>query len=223
MNSSRLPGKAMMPLGGMSLIERVIKRAQCSGYRVLLGTTNRTDDDVLEDVADQLGIGCFRGDSANVLKRAADAALKFDLSYFARLCGDRPLFSIQEIKTSLDLAQKFLNCENGFKPDLITNNFFGKKIKGLTTEVIRTDASLAVLDQTKNESHLEHLTSYFYQFPDKFNILSLKNINPYIPNCAGYAIDELDDYLRMNSLFNINSSIDLTIELADKLILDFPT
>jgi len=38
-DSSRLPGKALRPIGGMPLLERVIRRAQLLPWPVYLATT----------------------------------------------------------------------------------------------------------------------------------------------------------------------------------------
>jgi spore coat polysaccharide biosynthesis protein SpsF len=223
MGSSRLPGKAMKSIGGIPLIERVIKRAQCTGYRVVLATTDASEDDILQKHAASLNIDCYRGDTQNVLGRAIEAAKEFNFKYFARLCGDRPLFSIQEMQFALDLSLHFSEKSNEFNPDLITNFLQNRKVKGLTTEVIRTESLISLLNQNTSDSHREHLTSFFYQFPSTYNLLCMKQLSNHIPICDGYAVDELNDYERMNAIFKINSSVDLSIEKADEIYLKLKT
>lgn len=218
MNSSRLPGKAMMPIGGIPLLERVIKRAKLTGFNVYLATSNNIGDDVLEELALKNGIGCFRGSLNNVLERGVKAAQQFNLKAFARLCGDRPLFSIEEMQFGLDFFQKMYLNYNEFNPDLITNCINGNKIKGLTTEVIRTEKLAEVLTLCSSSDHFEHMTSYIYQNANRFNILSVKELSEHKPKLKCYAIDELDDYKTINAVFEFDNDIGLSIEIADKIV-----
>ena len=118
MKSKRLPGKALMKIGGVPLVERVIRRAQLTGFKLVLATSNTKADNALEDLADSLNVNCYRGSEENVLERAYKAAIKNDLKVFARLCGDRPLFSLRELKFALEA---WLDFPDNKKPDLITN------------------------------------------------------------------------------------------------------
>ncbi len=218
MNSSRLPGKALMPIGGIPLLERVINRAKLTGFPVYLATSNENSDDILEELAHQNNIGCYRGSLNNVLERGLKAAQYFELNAFARLCGDRPLFSIEEMKTGLEFYLNNLP-DNSFFPDLITNFCFGAKIKGLTTEIITTNALLEILRRTDSPAHLEHLSSFIYQNPTEFNILSIreKEIQHGFINCA---IDTTDDYSLFDKIFYLEPSIGLSIENAYQIYLN---
>ena len=57
---------------------------------MILATTVRPQDDVLEQVAREAGIDCFRGDEDNVLDRFIRAAEAFGLDRFIRVCSDNP-------------------------------------------------------------------------------------------------------------------------------------
>lgn len=82
----------MQDFGGKPLVEHVIRRAQKTGYKVVLATSDTKEDDVLEKHAMKIGINCFRGSEDNVLQRAVFAAEGHGFRAFARLCGDRPFF-----------------------------------------------------------------------------------------------------------------------------------
>jgi len=213
MSSSRLPGKALIPLGGIPLIERVIKRAKLTEYNVFLATSCNAEDDVLEDIALNNQINCYRGSLNNVLERGVKAAQHFGLKAFARLCGDRPLFSIDEICKSLNFYSE-MDERNPLLPDIITNFITGYKIKGLTTEVVLTNSLKRILEQSINDGHREHLTSYIYQNLKDFNILNMAaQFQRPILDC--YAVDDQSEFDRLDAVFNINSSVDLTIQEAD--------
>ncbi|MCU0322710.1 MAG: hypothetical protein MUE72_09855 [Chitinophagaceae bacterium] len=213
MSSSRLPGKALIKLGGIPLIERVLKRASICGLPIGLATSNHYSDDVLCEFVHHLGFKVFRGDLSNVLDRGARAAESFGFDYFFRICGDRPVFELDEIRD-----WKFL-LENGRvgDADLITNYTQGL-IKGITSELISTKAlsriaSLNIL----SDAQKEHVTSYFYDCPSEFNILYL----PSKFNCLTHgslAIDTLEDLANLANFFSVSHAIDVPTEYAVKFL-----
>lgn len=100
-DSHRLPGKALRAIGGIPLLERVVRRAQLLPWPVILATTAKASDDSLVELAADLRIPSFRGSEDNVLERAVLAAEEFGLDAFARLCGDRPLFPLDDMRAAM--------------------------------------------------------------------------------------------------------------------------
>ena len=93
MNSSRLPGKVLMPLAGTSVLGFMamrVKRAELID-KVVIATTDSPADDPLCDEAGKLGLSVFRGSEDDVLKRFNDAADHFDADIIIRLTADCPL------------------------------------------------------------------------------------------------------------------------------------
>lgn len=191
MNSNRLPSKAMKIIGGFPLVERVLRRAQLTDYQVILATSNKSEDDILETTALHAGFQCFRGSEDNVLERAVLASEKVGFKAFARLCGDRPLFSIKEMKFAI---AAWLNAESKQKPDLITNHYPTKCVRGLTTEIISTQALRIQLDNYPDAEQQEHLTVGFYRNPKNYDIKSIKPRYSVWANHAGFAIDTREDF-----------------------------
>lgn len=77
MGSSRLPGKAMLPLGGEPALSRVIERVEQAVDRsniVVATTTHRRERPIL-DLCYILNVRCFRGSEDDVLGRVYRAAL----------------------------------------------------------------------------------------------------------------------------------------------------
>jgi spore coat polysaccharide biosynthesis protein SpsF len=191
MNSNRLPSKAMKIIGGFPLVERVLRRAQLTGYQVILATSDKSEDDILETTALNAGFQCFRGSEDNVLERAVLTSEKFGFKAFARLCGDRPLFSIKEMKFAI---AAWINAESSQKPDLITNNYPLKCVRGLTTEIISMQALRIQLDNYPDAEQQEHLTAGFYRNPKNYYINSIKLRYGEWTEHAGFAIDTMEDF-----------------------------
>lgn len=205
MKSTRLSGKALMKIQGEALVLRVIKRAQLTGYPVVLATSDMQEDDALESEMAKANIPCFRGSEDNVLERAVLAAEQFGFSAFARLCGDRPLFSVDEMKLALLEWEK---ADGNNKPDLITNNYPNKCVRGLTTEVVHTQALRKQLDNQPDAEEKEHLTLGFYRNPVKYHILSLPQRYQHWQNHSGFAVDTEEDYQLIKKFIAQNSALD---------------
>jgi spore coat polysaccharide biosynthesis protein SpsF (cytidylyltransferase family) len=100
--SSRLPEKAFLEVDGKPSIQFVIDRAKksCRAEKIILCTTQLSEDDRLEQLAVSNNIDCFRGSVADKLERWLQACLKFDVGFFVTADGD-DLFCEPEL---IDLA-----------------------------------------------------------------------------------------------------------------------
>jgi spore coat polysaccharide biosynthesis protein SpsF len=93
MGSSRLPGKSMLPLAGIPLIEHVVKRAHASTLLnfVCVATTDQPEDDVLAAHVSTLhNTNVYRGASEDVLTRFYMASLAYSADVIVRLTADDP-------------------------------------------------------------------------------------------------------------------------------------
>ncbi len=68
-NSSRLPGKALMPLAGYESAVLAALRAGNTGLNVILATSDQPSDDRLTEAARRRGLTVFRGDLDDVRSR----------------------------------------------------------------------------------------------------------------------------------------------------------
>ena len=72
-NSSRLPGKVLLPVEGMPLVVLAALRAGNTGHHVVVVTSQEPSDDALCAVLDHWDIDYYRGDLEDTLKRFVDA------------------------------------------------------------------------------------------------------------------------------------------------------
>jgi|SRR3989344_2322874 len=118
-DSSRLPQKALLPIRGRKVIEHIIDRAK--SIRGLDGivvcTSDRAQDDVLEEIALKEGVLCFRGSLEDKLDRWRGAAEKFGADYIITLDGDDPFFGPELIEQEIEQIKAeepdFLNIPKG--------------------------------------------------------------------------------------------------------------
>lgn len=170
MDSERLPGKALVKIGGRPMLGRVIDRAKCiKGVdNIIVATSFRDIDNEIVSFSKNEGVDVYRGSVEDVAGRAINACDKFGLKKFARICGDRPFFDPK-------LISKLISVHNDLEVDLVTTMFPRSYPPGLTGEVIKTDALRKAMLSTSKSENREHLTRYFYQNESKF---SIKNIFP---------------------------------------------
>jgi len=165
--STRLPGKALVEIGGRPMLGLVLDRARrvAGAPPLIVATSDRAEDDVIAAFVEKEGAACFRGDLDDVAGRALACADRYGLSRFARICGDRPFHDpglIDRLRAMAESADA----------DLATNAQRKTYPPGATAEVIRTQALRAALAQTQDAEDREHVTRYFYDRPDRFRIVN---------------------------------------------------
>ena len=210
LNSTRLPGKALIKVAGIRLIDRVLDRVQkAEGASItIVATTNSSLDDQLVEYLKGRDVYIYRGSASDVALRAACCAKCYNLDCFVRISGDSPFIDPDLITRAL------LDYKTG-SFDLVTNVFPRTFPRGVSVEVIKTQAILRLLELTQQESYKEHVTSYFYDNSDKFCI---KNIfsNNIAYSEAHLAVDTLSDLKRINwVLETFGEELDLSL-LAEK-------
>lgn len=90
--STRLPGKALLPLCGKSMLGHIIERLKAvrGARQIILTTSTNVENDALAKEAEQYGIAVYRGSEENILDRFYHAAEQFDSEGIVRVTGDCP-------------------------------------------------------------------------------------------------------------------------------------
>tara|TARA_Y100000992_G_scaffold295480_1_gene256458 strand:+ start:214 stop:990 length:777 start_codon:yes stop_codon:yes gene_type:complete len=101
--STRLPNKCFKTITeDLSAIQIVINRVKKVGCKVILCTSEDSQDDALSHLAKIEKIECFRGSKQNKIKRWYDCFLKFNLKNSILVDGDDLTFDFNIAKRSLD-------------------------------------------------------------------------------------------------------------------------
>lgn len=104
MGSTRLPGKSLAPIGGRSLLARVVERVlHQRELPVVLATTTLLEDDMLCEEADRLGVTVVRGSADDVLGRYAFAASLLGVPAIIRATADNPAVDLDAPLRTLDI------------------------------------------------------------------------------------------------------------------------
>ena len=187
MASVRFPGKALAPLGGMPVIERVLNQVAeaVPRNRIVVCTTVEESDYSLVCFLERLGYQMYLGSSENVVARFQGALRCYPCERFFRVCGDSPLLDP-------GLFARFLAV--GGNPDLVTNTFPRTFPKGQSLELIRSVPFAALRSDLMVESEREHPTSFYYDDDSGFEIVNVANENP---RGDDVAVDTIEDLRRI--------------------------
>jgi sialic acid synthase SpsE/spore coat polysaccharide biosynthesis protein SpsF (cytidylyltransferase family) len=203
MGSTRLRGKSLMPVNGISLLERVIKTAFNLPFvdEVRVATTIQQEDKPIQNVCAALNVKCIQGSTLNVLERYIEASIDLDeTDTIVRLTADNP-FNLSNI--SNELFQKHNADKNDYT-----------HIDGLS-HVVAEFINVRALREIFRADNLdnfdkEHVTPYFRKHRSLFKVQTLpNNFSGLKPEIDRYlTIDTLDDLYRIESLLKENASID---------------
>lgn len=168
MGSSRLPGKMTIDIAGKSTLIRVIERLNQAKRLdgIVLATSTNSADDVLADIAKAHGVSVFRGSEEDVLNRVCKAHNMMESDIVVEICGDCPLIDPE-------IIDQAVGAYMANKTDLVAVGTKQSFPQGTEVQVFSA-ASLADADANANDpAHREHVTLYFHENSDKFDIFHL--------------------------------------------------
>jgi spore coat polysaccharide biosynthesis protein SpsF len=178
MASSRLPGKILADLNGRPVLAWVVRRAQrAAGIdQVVVATSVSAEDDVVEAFCKEQGFAFARGSLHDVLDRYVTAAHAHNADLIVRLTGDCPFIDPGILADNL---RTFLAAQPPL--DFAANRLPGDRTIpiGLDAEFC-TIAALEIAWREATEPHQrEHVMPFFYEHPERFNILHIKHSPDY--------------------------------------------
>lgn len=192
-NSTRLPGKALLPIEGVPLVVLAALRAANTGKDVLVLTSKEILDDEICMVLEKYNIRYFRGSLDNVLERFYQSvADQPDQKIIFRLTADNVL-------PDGDFLDEMEVCFRGAGVDIMScTPTISKLPYGVSAEIFMVKKLREAFENAKTEHDREHVTPYIYRNgtyagfqSDKFRCFSNLRVT----------IDTLDDYISVKMLF----------------------
>ncbi len=193
MGSSRLPGKALLPIMGMPLILRVVERVErVRGIDdVIVVTSNETADDVLAETLQEADKKYFRGDLENVQQRFYDAMIHYNADVVMRITGDNPL--IEPI-----LMERMVDVWKRERVDYVACD---QCIPGVGAELFTQEAFNRARALSSTQYSKEHVTPPFYQNESQFSVIRV-GVEEYLADQnIALTVDHHEDYKKMIVLY----------------------
>ena len=163
MTSTRLPGKVLMPIGGIPALEMLVGRLKRSKYLddICLATTINPQDDPLVLLAEKLGIKHVRGSESDVLGRVLGAAKFAEADIIVEITGDCPFVDPLLVDRAIE---EFFSHDVDYASNTITATY-----PNLFDVQVYPESVLEEVDRlTQDPVDRTHVTYYIYMHPEKF-------------------------------------------------------
>lgn len=189
MSSSRLPGKVMLDLCGKTLLERVVERVKAASSvdEIIIVTSVNEEDRIIEQLACKINVKCIRGSLQHVFSRFKKAIIETEADIVVRITADNPLTNPDLI----DIGIKEIKISN------LDYMSFKKVPIGSSVEVFRAASFLNIDESLLNEHNIEHVTSYFYQNEQQFEVKFIENYYEEDMSHISVTVDTLTDYVKI--------------------------
>jgi spore coat polysaccharide biosynthesis protein SpsF len=198
MTSSRLPGKVLMPFGGVPALEVLVKRVSRARYidEIVVATTVNDTDEPIAALCKKLGVACWRGSEDDVLQRVLDAAQHSKADLICELMGDSPFIDPLLIDHAIT---SHLSGSYDY-----TSNFFPVNTfpLGFAVQVFPVEILERVEQLTQDPVDRSHVSCFIYHNPRLFRLngvaANAENSGPDIR----VALDTQNDYELMTKVFD---------------------
>ncbi len=218
MGSTRVPGKVLEDICGQPMLARTARRVQrARGVdTVVVATTVRAEDDVVEELCQAEGWACYRGNETDLLDRYYQAAQQQSADVIVRITSDCPLIDPSVVDLVL---QEFLGHEPllDYASNINPTRTFPR---GLDVEVVRFEALEVAWREDSNPSWREHVTPYIHLNPDRFSIRCIKHET----DCSEWrwTVDTPQDLKLVRLIYGFFGNDVFTWQDARALMLDRP-
>jgi len=163
-NSTRLPGKVLMPILGQAMLAHQIKRLQevKQFQKIIIATSKQTSDDAIEELSQHLNVECYRGELDDVLDRYYQASKNAKAQHVVRVTGDCPLIDSKIIEAVVEMH---INSQYDYTSNIEPATF----PDGLDVEVFKFSTLEKTWHEAKKTSEREHVTLYIRNHPELFS------------------------------------------------------
>jgi spore coat polysaccharide biosynthesis protein SpsF (cytidylyltransferase family) len=209
-SSTRLPGKALMPLLGVPMLTRQIERVRqgSSLDELIVATSNEPGDDPIAAECNRIGVKCSRGSLLDVLDRFYGAIESTRATVVVRLTGDCPLLCPDIMDAVVALRE-----QGGF--DYASNIREPSFPDGLDVEAMTRESLICAWRQARLPSEREHVTPYIWKHPELFSIGSYKNSVD--DSAHRWTVDEPQDFAFVSAIYQRLYPSNPNFRMADVL------
>jgi spore coat polysaccharide biosynthesis protein SpsF (cytidylyltransferase family) len=207
MGSTRLPGKTLRNLGGITLVESVFRGASSAETldEIVVSIPDSKSDDILFDFLTTRRIPVSRGLENDLLSRHIQVANEYSSDFIVRIPGDNPLPHGREV-------DKIVNCHIrsnpfGFSTNLSQTMNSGYP-DGIGAEIFLADTLRKVESQSHSQAQKEHVHLNFLDYensrvlqPDRFPVRTILCPNSYARPDIVLDINEAEDLEYFRRMF----------------------
>jgi 3-deoxy-manno-octulosonate cytidylyltransferase (CMP-KDO synthetase) len=211
MSASRLPGKPLLKINGVSIISHVFKRAESANIGDVIVAAE--DQEIIDDVKNNGGNAILTSKNHKTgtdrIYEAFCMIGRNDIDFIMNIQGDEPDIDINDIK-NLDFKMKINNSKIGTLAAKISNQEVYKDENVVKVEIKDTlnkdnfPYALNFMRRTENKDNVFHHMGIY-----SYNIETLKKFVSF-----NQSKNELAD--RLEQLRALDNNIDINVALANK-------
>lgn len=193
MQSSRLPGKVLLPLYGKPALRWVADRcdqAKLVNGIIIATTANSLNDPIQEALGNDYLVFRYKGDEEDVLERVLAAAKWVDADVIVDISGDCPLVDERHIDKLINVLRK-QNLDYASNIATFPN--------GLDVQVCTSRALAKVKELFNPEHHVSWNIKQHLEVFDTFDWIARPGMSH---RDWGLTLDEIDDYKLLKIIFD---------------------
>lgn len=193
LNSKRLSGKALLPVGGIPILVYLIRRLKVlpSSYKIIIATTDKPEDDLVAYWANDEGVAVIRGEDQNVLARYIKCIRTIPSDVIVRVTADNPLTDptiiINVVNTMKRGEYDYVRSTRGYP--------IGAGVDAFNEEALEKS--------NKNSSSLyerEHINAYVFNNIGEFKICELSAPPQLNHPDVKLTVDTYEDYKNIKDI-----------------------
>jgi spore coat polysaccharide biosynthesis protein SpsF len=163
MGSTRYPGKVLAPFLGTTLLEFQIAllRQHFSHLPICVASSTNAENLKIQETCKRIGIDFYAGDEANVFSRYL--ALSERADHLVRLTADNPITCPQILSACLSTHLEQGHDLTSTREIDASNRVIRYVPKGLSVDVIASQALRRVSREALTDFELEHVIPVFYR------------------------------------------------------------
>jgi spore coat polysaccharide biosynthesis protein SpsF len=195
MGSTRLSGKALLPLGGATLTDQVMRRLNAVPVDIRVLATDEASAHFLKPVAERCGFELLVGPAEDVLARYCMAIRLYGIDLAIRATGDNPLVSME---LAILLLERYAESPRQARADYSV--FIGMPM-GMGVELVAAEALLRAETEARLVPEREHVCPYLYGHPGFFRIERYEVPSAFRMAEGRVTVDTDSDYRHVLSLY----------------------
>ncbi len=209
LSATRLPGKPLLKINGLSIISHVVKKAKEANIGEVLVATE--DTEIIEDVKNNGGDAILTSNhhktGTDRIYEALKKSNESNIELIMNLQGDEPLMDVEDIRNLHRQMVRTKSKIGTLASNILENNVFKAEniVKVITKKSLDTfefpealNFSRKLISKSKNTYH--HLGIYCYQLETLKNFISLKQSKNEISN-------NLEQLRALDNKININVAL----------------
>ncbi|WP_147819488.1 cytidylyltransferase domain-containing protein [Salidesulfovibrio onnuriiensis] len=208
-NSTRLPGKALLPFGPTTMLGFLLRRLQVGldrgGFKLVVATTMLPDDDKVAAEAVKNGAAVVRGSVDDVLARYVRCLEQYPSELIVRVTADNPFTCPRSIEAMVSLLR-----QSGADYARCTGYALGATADAFTAGVL-----MELNEKKLSGPDREHINKHILENPSSYCMVELSAQGQEARRALSVTVDTREEYERIASIVGDDESEPWNMELNE--------